>query len=213
MATAYMAMGDTVRSLQYSLAFLDSPAAAAEDWAKTITLAAITGEADWDSLYMEAEAKWGYCLPVMLSRLRAPVIANGQADRRDLLERCLLLKADGTEVLETAAMWFAAAGDPENSLLYASRAITGELLPSRSSFSLALNAALESGNYTEAAITARYAAYCYPSITGHRAVLAGILKAHGDTLEVPLLELSFSNIPWAQNMCDSLAQVVCEIED
>ncbi len=43
MATAHMALGDTLKSLQYSLAFLDSPAAAAEDWARTISLSAITG--------------------------------------------------------------------------------------------------------------------------------------------------------------------------
>ncbi|MCP4647968.1 MAG: hypothetical protein GY852_09605, partial [bacterium] len=213
MATAHMTMGDTLRSLQYSMAFLDSPAAAAEDWARTITLAAVTSEADWDSIYLEAENRLGYCLPVMLSRLRASIISTGQADRRDLLERCILIKQDGSEVLETAAMWFAAAGEPQNALNYASRAIAGSNMPSRSVFSIALNAALESGNYREAAITARYAAHCYPSIPGHRAVLAGILKAEGDTLEVPLLEQSFSDVPWAQTFCDSLATVVCATED
>lgn len=213
MATAHMTMGDTLRSLQYSLAFLDSPASGAEDWARTITLAAITEEADWDSLYEEAEHKLGYCLPVMLARLRASVIATGRADRRDLLDRCLLIKQDGSEVLETAAIWFSAADNPDSTLLFASRAIASQMKPSRTSFSLALNAALELENFTEAAITARYGAYCYPAVTGHRAVLAGILKARGDTLEVPLLEQSFNGIPWARSLCDSLALVVCATDD
>ncbi len=213
MATAHMAMGDTVKSLQYSLAFLSSPAAAATDWARTITLSAITGGADWDSLYSEAELQLGNCLPVMLARLRASIISTGQPDRKDLLDICLLIKPDGSEVLETAAMWYSAAGDPENTLMYASRAIAGALSPTRASFSLAVNAALESGNFTEAEITARYAAHCYPSSASHRAVLAGILKGRGDLLEVPQLEQSFSQTPWAQTLCDSLAQVVCTAEN
>ncbi|MCK5034704.1 MAG: hypothetical protein KAS73_02345 [Candidatus Sabulitectum sp.] len=213
MSTAFMVQGDTLRSLQYSIAFLDTPVAEAADWAKTITLAAVTGEADWNSIYEEAERELGYCLPVMLARLRASVIATDQADRRDLLQRCLLIKPDGSEVLETAALWYSAADNPDSTLLFASRAIASQTKPSRAIFSLALNAALESGNFTEAAITARYGAYCYPSIPGHRAVLAGILKAEGDTLEVPLLEQSFSEVPWAQSLCDSLALVVCTAED
>ncbi|MCD4707965.1 MAG: hypothetical protein K8S62_09530 [Candidatus Sabulitectum sp.] len=213
MATAHMVLGDTLRSLQYSRAFLDTPAAAANDWAKTITLAAVTGAADWDSLYIEAEHRLGYCLPVMLARLRASVIACDQADRRDLLERCILIKPDCSEVLETAAMWFSTAGSQDSTLLFASRAIAGQMMPSRMSFSLALNAALELKNYTEAAITARYGAYCYPSVPGHRAVLAGILKAGGYTQEVRLLEESFRETPWAQSLCDSLAQVVCAAEN
>ncbi len=210
MATSFMAMGDTLKSLQYSLAFLDSPAAASSDWAGAITLAAITGGANWDSLYNQAENKLGYNLPVMLARVRASVISTGTADRRDLLNRCLLIKPDGTEVLETAALWFSAADNADSTLLYASRAIAGQTIPSRNSFSLALNAALELQNFTEAAITARYAAYCYPSIPGHRAVLAGILKAEGNQNEVQLLEHSFRDTPWAQTLCDSLALVVCE---
>lgn len=213
MATAYMAQGDSSRSLQYSLAFLDSPAASPVDWARTITLAAVTGQADWDSIYLQAENRLGYCLPTMLSRLRASVIADNTADRRDLLERCLLVKPDGIEVLETAAMWYSAAGIPDTTLIYASRAIASQTSPSMTAFSLALNAALESGNFTEAAITARYGALCYPSVVGHRAVLAGILKAQGDTLEVPLLEQSFSRYTWAQSLCDSLALVVCAAEN
>ncbi len=213
MATAHMVLGDTLRSLQYSRAFLDTPAAAAEDWARTITLAAATGGADWDSLYLEAEHRLGHCLPVMLARLRAPVITLGQADRRDLLERCILIKPDGSEVLETTAMWYSAAGYPDSTLLYASRAIAGEQKPSRTSFSLALNAALESDNFTEAAITARYGIHCYPGIVGHRAVLAAILKARGDTLEAARWEESFRGIQWAESLCDSLESVVCAAEN
>ena len=213
MATAQLIQGDTLRSLQYSRAFLDSPAAAAEDWAKTITLAAITGGADWDSLYIEAEEILGKCLPVMLARLRASVIAEGLADRRDLLERCILIKPDGSEVLETAAMWYSAAGDPDSTLLFASRAIASQMTPSRTSFSLALNAALNSGKFTEAAITARYAMYCYPGNAGHRAVLAGILKAQGYSVEAELLQESFSGILWAETLCDSLESVVCAAEN
>ena len=213
MATAQMALGDTLLSLQYFRAFLNSPAAAADDWARTITLAALTGEANWDSLYIEAEHRLGYCMPVMLARLRASVIALNLADRRDLLERCLLIKPDGSEILETAAMWFSAAGKPDTTLRFASRAIAGQMNPSRTSFSIALNAALESGNFTEAAITARYGAYCYPGMVGHRAVLAGILKARGDSLGAAQLEESFRGIQWAESLCDSLESVVCAAED
>ncbi|RKZ03994.1 hypothetical protein DRQ21_04145 [Candidatus Fermentibacteria bacterium] len=212
MATVHLTMGDTLRSLQYSMAFLDSPIAAAEDWAMTITLAAVTGEADWDSLYNEAEHRFGYCLPVMLARLRACVIATGQGDRSDLLHRCILIKPDNNEVLETAAMWFAAEDKPDSTLVFASRAIAGELYPSPAAFSFALNAALQTGNYTEAAVTARYAAYCYPGIVRNRAILAGILKARGDTAESALLKESFSGIQWAEDLCDSLESVVCEAE-
>lgn len=213
MSTAQMTMGDTLRSLQYSMAFLRSPYAAAGDWAKTISIAAVTGAANWDSLYIESENSFGYCLPIMLARLRASVIATGEADREDLLERCILIKPDSREVLETAAIWFDAANNPEETLLYASRAIASERNPTRTSFSLALNSALELQKYDEAAIIARYAANCYPSIPGHRAVLAGILKAKGDTAEVPLLEQSFTNVEWAQLLCDSLANEICRIQN
>ena len=213
MSTAHMTMGDTLRSLQYSIAFLRSPYAEANDWAKTISIAAVTNEANWDSLYTESENYFGYCLPVMLARLRASIIATGVADREDLLNRCLLIKPDNNEVLETAAIWFNASNNPEQTLLYASRSLASNTNPSRNSFSLALNAALELQNYNEAAIIARYAAYHYPSIPGHRAVLAGILKAKGNTIEVPLLEQSFSNVEWAQALCDSLANEICATQN
>jgi|GEM_PF-499531 len=213
MATAHMALGDTLLSLQYSRAFLDTPAASAQDWAKTITLAALTGGEDWDSLYNEAEEKLGFCLPVMLSRLRASVIAEGTADHRDLLQRCIVIRPDDPEVLETAAIWFSAAGKPDSALIFASRAIAGQTNPSMNSFSLALNAALNSENYSEAAITARYAIHCFPSVVGNRAVLAGILEAQGDTAEASRLEGSFRGIPWAESLCDSLASAVCAAEE
>jgi hypothetical protein len=213
MATAQMALGDTVLSLQYSRAFLETPAAEAQDWAQTITLAAVTGKENWDSLYIEAEDRLGFCLPVMLARLRASVIAEGTADRRDLLQRCILIKPDGYEVLETAAMWFSAAGKPDSALIFASRAIAGQTDPSITSFSLALNAALDSGNYNEAAITARYAIHCFPSVIGNRVILAGILKARGDSTEAMVLEESFRGIPWAELMCDSLVSAVCAAEN
>jgi len=212
MATAHLTMGDTLRSLQYSMAFLSSPVAAAEDWAMAITLAAVTGETDWDSLYNEAEHKFGICLPVMLARVRASVIATGSGDRGDLLRRCILIRPDDNEVLETAAMWFAAQNNSDSALVYASRAIAGELYPSPASLSLALSAALHTGNYTEAAVTARYAAYCYPRVFRYRAVLAGILNARGNTAEAAFLKESLSGIPWAEDLCDSLESVVCEAE-
>ncbi len=213
MASAQMTMGDTLRSLQYSMAFLRSPYASADDWAKTISIAAVTRAANWDSLYTESEDYFGYCLPIMLARLRASVIATGEADREDLLERCILIKPDSKEVLQTAAIWFNARNNPEETLLYASRAIASDRNPTRTSFSLALNSALELQKYDEAAIIARYGAHHYPGIPGHRAVLAGILKAKGDTVEVHLLEQSFSDIEWAQLLCDSLANEICSIQN
>lgn len=162
MATAYLVTGDTLRSLQYSIAFLDTPAAAAGDWAWAITLSAATGSADWYSIYNRAEEKFGYCLPVMLARLRAPVIAGIEPDRRDLLRRCILVKPDGAEVLETAAMWYSAAGIPDSALIFASRAIAGTSHPSAGVFSLAVNSALASGNQMEALASVRYALSEYP---------------------------------------------------
>ena len=213
MATAHLALGDTLSSNQFTRAFLDTPSSEPGDWARAITMGAVAGKTDWDSLYTEAEQRYGYCLPVMLARVRASVISLNQADRRDLLEKCILIRPDDLEVLETAAMWFAAAGHPDSTLLFASRAIAGQTIPSRTSFSLALNAAMELENFTETAIIARYAAHCYPGVIRHRAILAGILKARGDTLEVSLLEESFMGIQWAEFLCDSLESVVCATQD
>jgi hypothetical protein len=212
MATAHLAAGDTLQSLQYSMAFLGSPAAAEEDWARVIVLAAVAGNAAWDSLYCEAEQRFGYCLPVMLARLKASIIANGTADRRDLLNRCILLKPNGLAVLETAAMWFSAAGNPDSTLLFASRIIASEQLPSKTYFSIALDAALKAENYREAVITARYAVFCYPGMAGQRAVLAGILKTQGMPQDAEYWEESLEGIPWAQSLCDSLKSVLCEPE-
>jgi hypothetical protein len=172
MATAYLVTGDTLRSLQYSIAFLDSPAAAAGDWAWAITLAAATGAADWGSIYNRGEEKFGYCLPVMLARLKAPVIAGIEPDRHDLLRRCILIRPDGAEVLETAAMWYSAAGIADSALIYASRALAGTAHPSAGVFSLAVNSALASGHHREAEAAARYALSEYPNNLFFQAVLS-----------------------------------------
>lgn len=208
MSTAQMALGDTLSAFHYSCALLETPSASAADWAKAITLAAASGSGNWDSLYVQAEKRFGYCLPIMLARLRVSILSSGLADRRDLLDKCLMARADDVETLETAALWFSAAGKPDTTLLFASRAIVRQAVPSNASFSLAINAALESGNYTEAAITARYGIYCHPKVVGYSAILAGILRGTSDYQEARQFEESFSNIPWAKSVADSLEHVI-----
>ncbi len=204
MATAHMVNGDTLRALQYSLAFLDSPAAAAGDWAKTITIAAVTGEADWDSLYQEGERRLGVCLPLMLARLRAPVIAGTAPDREDLLRTALLIKPDGAEVLETAAMWFAAGDQPDSALVYGSRALAAAPFPTMAGFSMVINAALNSGRFNEAMAAAEYAAASYPEAVHFRAVLDGLQRG----LNEAETRSDILGTPWAA-VSDSIAAAVC----
>ena len=205
MASAYMVNGDTLRSLQYSLAFLGSPAAAASDWAKTITMAAITGEADWDSVYAEGERLHGMCLPLMLARLRAPVIAGVEPDRRDLLEKCILIKPDGEEVLETAAMWYFAASIPDSALLYASRALAASPQPGHSNFSMVINSAIRAGAYAEAKAAAEYAAWRFPESIHYRAILDGLKRGmYGLSPDENIM-----GIPWARALSDSISGIVC----
>ncbi len=63
MASAYLVNGDTLRSLEYSLAFLDSPAAAAGDWAKTITLSAVTRRPITIHSILKGRTGWGSAYP------------------------------------------------------------------------------------------------------------------------------------------------------
>lgn len=205
MASAYMVNGDTLRSLQYSLAFLDSPAAAAEDWAKTVTLAAFTGAADWDSLYEEGEDRLGHCLPLMLARLRAPVIAGAEPDRRDLLERCLLIKPDGGEVLETAAMWYSAAGMPDSALEYGSRVLAASPRPTPSKFSIVIDSAIQAQKFQEARAAAEYAVSVFPGDIRFIALLDGLERALSG---IPGDE-RLHEIPWAAALSDSIAGRVC----
>ena len=205
MASAYMVNGDTLRSLQYSLAFLDSPAAAAADWAKTITLAAVTGGADWDSIYTEGEHRLGYCLPLMLARLRAPIIAGMDPDRKDLLEMCLLIKPDGSEILNTAAMWYSAAGMPDSALLYCSRGLAASPHPSRSDFSIVISSAIEAERFTEARSAVEYAVAIYPDNIRYRALLDGLNRGMFGTPEDEYLV----GIPWAEALSDSIYGTVC----
>lgn len=201
MSSAYLATGDTLRAMQYRRAFLDTPAAAAKDWALAVTLAAVTGGSDWDSLYSEGERKLGICLPLLLARLRAPLAAGIEPDRRDLLETALLIKPDGAEVLETAAMWFAAAGMPDSALHYGSRAIAGTGRPGAAVFSLVIRSAMRAGELDEAMITARYAAASYPEVLEFRAIHDGLQRglcgAEGDSLVML--------VPGAAALSDSVA--------
>lgn len=205
MASAYLVNGDTLRSLQYSMAFLNSPAAAAGDWAKTITLAAVTGGANWDSLYNKGEDRLGYCLPIMLARLRAPVIAGIEPDRRDLLERCVLIKPDGAEVLETAAMWYSAAGFPDSALVWGSRALAASPDPGRSHFYMVINSAIDAGCYAEARAAAEYAVASYPESIEFAAILSGLNRGMAGTETPSRIE----GIPWASALSDSIAGIVC----
>lgn len=209
MASAYLVNGDTLRALQYSLAFLESPAAAAGDWAKTITLAAVTRQASYDSLYLEGEKRLGICIPIMLARLRAPVIAGDPPDRRDLLERCLLVKPDGAEVLETAALWYSVSDRPDSALIYGSRALAVASDPRQSLFALVINSALESGRVTEALAAAEYGGSLHPGNLEFAAIRAGILSARGHTDQTG----GVPDIPRATALRDSIAEYVCGIED
>jgi hypothetical protein len=208
MASAYLVNADTLRSLQYSLAFLGSPAAAANDWAKTITLAAFTGGASWDSIYTEAEEHLGYCLPVMLARLRAPVIAGMQPDRRDLLERCLLISSDGTEVLETAALWYSAAAIPDTALLYGSRVLAASRNPTRAHFSTVINSAIRAECFSEALAAAEYAQSLYSDNIEFLAVKNGLERG----LYGAVPDENLQHIPWASALSDSkYKQMSCQI--
>ena len=205
MASAYLVNGDTLRSLQYSLAFLDSPAAAAADWAKTITLAAVTGAADWDSIYTRGEQRLGHCLPLMLARLRAPVIAGMEPDRKDLLDMCLLIKPDGSETLDTAAMWYSASGMPDSALLYCSRALAASPQPGHANFSMVISSAIKCERFAEAKSAAEYAVASYPENIRYRALLDGLNRG---ILGTPMDEY-LVGIPWAEALSDSIYGTVC----
>ncbi|PIE51125.1 hypothetical protein CSA37_13270 [Candidatus Fermentibacteria bacterium] len=205
MATALMESGDTLSALQYSLAYLSSPDADAEAWAKAISIASVSGLADWDSLYNEAVECHGRCIPIMLARVRAPLAADSLPDRKELLDMCIQTMPGNPEVLQTAAMWHSEAGNPDSALVYSSRALAGARHPSRLVFDLTISSALEAGNPLEARIASEYAVSEYPDNIRFKAVLAGILEGMDPEANVP----SFSDIPQAAAMKDSIAELVC----
>lgn len=208
MGTALLAAGDTLSSLQYSLAYLQSPSAQAADWSRAIILSAITGEADWDSIYTEGESRFGICVPIMLARIRAPIVQGSPPDRADLLERCLRTMPGDKEVLETASMWYSASGLPDSALIYASRSLAGARYPSRALFLMVIRAALDSGNIPEAKAAAEYAIAEYPENIRFSAILAGIESGNDPDAEVPV----FTEIPWAQALYDSISTMTCKVD-
>lgn len=136
------------------------------------------------------------------------MIAGDPPDRRDLLERCLLVKPDGAEVLETAALWYSASEMPDSALIYGSRALAGASAPRQSLFAMVISSALESHRVTEALAAAEYGISMYPGNLEFAAIRAGILSArgHGDqTGGIP-------DIPRAIALRDSIAEYVCGIE-
>jgi len=208
MGTALLNAGDTLSAFQYTLAYLQAPSSSATDWARAITLSAITGESNWDSIYTLAENRFGVCVPIMLARLRAPIVEGFPPDRQDLLQMCLQIMPGDKEVLETASMWYSASDKPDSGLIFASRSLAAARHPSRSLFQMVIHSALSSGNIPEAKAAVLYALSEYPESIQYQAILAGILTAADPEADVP----SFSDVPWARALCDSIAQITCPAE-
>lgn len=158
---AHMALGDSLGALSYARAALSSPGATQSTWAQAVEVTGITG-GNYDSLFTLSGKWFGFSLEIALARLRAGIGGAGPPDREDLLERCLILAPDNISVLETAASWHLAAGNPERAMNFALRAVAAQIVPTRRVLVLAIRSAEAAGRRDIAAACDRYARSVYP---------------------------------------------------
>lgn len=157
---AHMALGDTLTASSYARAALTFPDASQGTWAYAIGLGGTAGN-DYDSLFEQSVEKFGFSQEIALARLRAGFENGGVPDREDLLDRCLMLSPDNPAVLETAASWHLAAGNPGTAMEYSIRSLAAQIVPTPKAFALAVRAASEAGRNDIAAACGRYAQSVY----------------------------------------------------
>jgi tetratricopeptide (TPR) repeat protein len=173
----YLQLGDTAQAVSCAEAAVQAPGALPEQYAWAIDLRSRTG-GDYDGLFREAVREFPGSVALMTARLRAPLSAGLQPDRRDLLELCLLLDPVSVRVLETAAAWHLASGSPDSALVYAERALAASAEPGPGTFVLACTAASGAGDRDRALIHARWGLALYPGVQVLEAFLS---EAGGST--------------------------------
>ncbi len=158
---AHMTLGDTLRAESFSRAALSHPSAGQASWAYAIELAGMTG-GNSDSLYRRSVERFGFSLDIALSRLRVGISDDeGGQELEALLNRCLVLNPENPAVLETAATWHLAKGEPQKAMEFALRALATQMVPSPGAFTLAIRAAEAAGRNDIAASCRRYAGSRY----------------------------------------------------
>jgi hypothetical protein len=168
----FLQTGDTAQAVSCAEASVQAPGALPEQYAWAIDLRSRT-VGDYDGLFREASREFPGSVDLMTARLRAPLSAGLPPDRRDLLDRCLLLDPVSVRVLETAALWHLASGSPDSALAYAERALAASAEPGTGTFVLACTAASGTGDRDRTLIHARYGLALHPGEPSLEAFLSG----------------------------------------
>jgi hypothetical protein len=162
-AEAMIALGDTASAVSFAGGATSRPDAGASEFAFAIEISGVAGNGSWDSLFEEGTSRIGTSLPLMLARIRAPLLAGSAPDRADLVSTCLAISPASPEVLETCAAWMLASGLPDSALALAERSVMAQMRPSLRSFVLACECAASAGRAPRLASLLRYARSEYPT--------------------------------------------------
>jgi tetratricopeptide (TPR) repeat protein len=175
---ALLALGDSTQAVSYADLATVHPHAGPEDFAWAIGLRAARG-LPYDSTYRRGDALFPSSMPIMLARLRAPLLWDEPPDRERLLDECLALEPGSPRVLEVAALWSYHAERPESALAYAERYIASSPRPAPSAMEIACQTSLELGLYHRAEVHSRYAAFVHPDQAFFHLYRAAALGAMG----------------------------------
>ncbi len=204
-----VSLGDTLGAWRHARLAAAHPMASGSQLAWAVMTAAMAG-ADYDSIYRDSESRLGADMELMKARLRAPIAAGDPPDRRDLLELCLHIRPESSEILQLASLWHLRAGDYHLALLMAERGIAASLRPSRRLFELACISAVEAGAWSRLRASAEYGLRRYSGDSMLQVYLAAALAGGGSPEQAAARLKAMPALPELTGRLDSLCTAVLE---
>ncbi|MBD3369527.1 hypothetical protein GF402_04100 [Candidatus Fermentibacteria bacterium] len=204
---AMLALGDSTAAISYADLAASHPHSEPRDYAWTIGLRGAAG-LPFDSIFGKADSRFRSSVPIMLARLRAPLLSGKPPDSEELLAQCLILKPGSPQVLEVAALWSLHAHRPDSALGYAERYLASTPDPDPSVTEVACQASLELGLYRRAEVHSRYALFVHPNQACFHLYRAAALQTMGRNREARQSLRKAGNLRPSSALLDSLCREI-----